>query len=75
VVDKKAIDMDIATPDFLPGIQAFEVVLDFKNIIHLKVLHQNVRNVCGFYAFYNSKCMLRHLISNEDLTTIVHDRE
>lgn len=26
-------------------------------------------NVCGFYAFHNAKCMLKHLVNGDDLNS------
>lgn len=53
----------------------FGVSPDFQNIIHLKVLQQNVRNICGFHAYYNAKCMLRHFIRNEAVHENLNNRQ
>ena len=37
-------------------------------------MEQNVRNICGFHAFYNAKCMLRNLLCDVPLSEQVNNR-
>ena len=34
-------------------------------LTHLKVLQQNVNNICGFHALWNAKCMVRALLDGD----------